>query len=146
VREARREPREERRYWRVTMASDCLCLSVFSGGGRGSADSVVVVYRDVVVLAIAAVQVSALLLQTFGWPSFNPFAPLHRLLYAVFRVQGPSSLSSASSEKPGAGAGLGSLLEQWRSVALPVAVAVLSAVAQYYLLRYYSSPAPPATS
>ena len=98
--------------------------------------------RDAVVLAIAAVQVLTLLLQTFWRPAFNPFCALHGLLYAVFRVQGPSSSPSSTSKDKDkdkdSGAGL--LLEKVRVLLLPVAVAMLSAGAQYYLLRYYSAP------
>ena len=99
--------------------------------------------RDAVVLAIAAVQVLTLLLQTFWRPAFNPFCALHGLLYAVFRVQGPSSSPSSTSkdkDKDNKDSGAGLLLEKVRVLLLPVAVAMLSAGAQYYLLRYYSAP------
>eukprot|EP01036_Dinobryon_divergens_P025048 gene25048-33560_t len=135
----------------------CYAVAAVLGVPSGS----VSVDRDGVVLAIAAVQVLTLLLQTFWRPAFNPFSALHGLLYAVFRVQGPSSSSSSSSsekEKKGEGEGeekpAGSgllekgrmLLAGMRSVLLPVVVAAISAVAQYYLLRYYSAPSPAATT
>ena len=142
-----------------------MCVSEAVAAVLGVPSGSVSVDRDGVVLAIAAVQVLTLLLQTFWRPAFNPFSALHGLLYAVFRVQGPSSSSSSSSsspekekEKKGEGEGeerpAGSgllekgrmLLAGMRSVLLPVVVAAISAVAQYYLLRYYSAPSPAATT
>ena len=97
-----------------------------------------VINRDVVVMFIATVQIVSLLLQTFWRPSFNPFAPIHRLLYTILRAQGPVSSSVDKSSSFNLYDIAKSLYGTLSMVLVPVMVAVLSAAAQYYVLRYYS--------
>ena len=105
----------------------------------------VLVDKDRVVLGIASLQAGTLLLQTFWLPSFNPFYPLQQILYAVFRVTGQTDMAPLEKEKgkeeEKKADVVRSILSSLQMVVLPIAVAIVSAVAQYYVLKFYSASA-----
>lgn len=99
------------------------------------------VNREAVLLGLSTINATTLLLQAFWRSDFNPFAPIHPLLYRISGVTGPSPPSApASTEEAGTKERwLDKVVASVRVFVLPLLVAAVSAIVQYYILIYYSS-------
>ena len=78
--------------------------------------------KEVVVIFIAIIQIFSLVTQLLVNANFNLFWPLHRILYLISRIEDPVVDNKHILTM------IGSFL-----------VLIIAAVAQYYVLEYYSS-------